>query len=214
MTISPYITATIVIQLLGMIIPALEKVIKEGVEEGKAKVNRYTKILTFALALIEAIGIYISYQSSGIFVNPGLATGALVVLALVTGTAILMWLGAVSYTHLVEEFIKPIFLPKFIVDTYACIQKRGLHAAIEKLRDYMKKKYKENEAFYILKCDISKFFYSIQKDILINIISRYVKDADFLELTKKIIYDGTGKVGIPIGNYTCLLYTSQEEWPI
>lgn len=93
MTISPYITATIVIQLLGMIIPALEKLIKEGGEEGKAKVNRYTKILTLALALIEAIGIYISYQSSGIFVNPGLATGALVVLALVTGTAILMWLG-------------------------------------------------------------------------------------------------------------------------
>lgn len=108
----------------------------------------------------------------------------------------------------VEEFIKPIFLPKFIVDTYACIQKRGLHAAIEKLRDYMKKKYKENEAFYILKCDISKFFYSIQKDILINIISRYVKDADFLELTKKIIYDGTGKVGIPIGNYTSQFFAN------
>lgn len=93
MTISPYITASIVIQLLGMVIPALERLMKEGGEEGKAKINRYTKILTIVLAIIEGTGIYISYQASGIFINPGFLTGFLVVLSLVTGTAILMWLG-------------------------------------------------------------------------------------------------------------------------
>ena len=93
MTISPYITASIVIQLLGMVIPSLERAIKEGGEEGKAKVNRYTKMLTILLALIEGIGIYFSYQNSGIFVNPGFLTGALVVISLMTGTALLMWLG-------------------------------------------------------------------------------------------------------------------------
>ena len=93
MTISPYITASIVIQLLGMVIPSLEKAIKEGGEEGKAKVNRYTKMLTIVLALVEGIGIYVSYQSSGIFINPGFMTGALVVISLMTGTALLMWLG-------------------------------------------------------------------------------------------------------------------------
>lgn len=93
MTISPYITASIVIQLLGMIIPSLERLIKEGGEEGKAKINKYTKIVTLILALIEAIGIYVSYQSSGIFINPGFMTASLVVLSLVTGTALLMWLG-------------------------------------------------------------------------------------------------------------------------
>ena len=46
MSISPYITASIVIQLLGMVIPSLEKLIKEGGEEGKEKINKYTKILT------------------------------------------------------------------------------------------------------------------------------------------------------------------------
>lgn len=97
MSISPYITASIVIQLLGMVIPSLERAIKEGGEEGKAKVNRYTKILTVVLALVEAIGIYMSYSGSysayGIFINPGFKTGALIVISLVAGTALLMWLG-------------------------------------------------------------------------------------------------------------------------
>lgn len=97
MSISPYITASIVIQLMGMVIPSLEKLIKEGGEEGKAKVNKYTKILTIVLALVEAIGIYLSYSASygdyGIFVEPGLKTGALIVASLVAGTALLMWLG-------------------------------------------------------------------------------------------------------------------------
>ena len=97
MSISPYITASIVIQLLGMVIPSLEKAIKEGGEEGKAKINRYTKMLTLVLALVEAIGIYASYSGAysafGVFINPGFATGALIVLSLVAGTALLMWLG-------------------------------------------------------------------------------------------------------------------------
>ena len=93
MTITPYITASIVIQLLGMIIPSLEKLMKEGGEEGKAKINRYTKIVTLVLALVEALGIYISYRSTGIFINPGFLTGFIIVLSLITGTSILMWLG-------------------------------------------------------------------------------------------------------------------------
>ena len=93
MTITPYITASIVLQLLGMIIPSLEKLMKEGGEEGKAKINRYTKMITIALALVEALGIYISYSSTGIFINPGFLTGFIIVLSLITGTSILMWLG-------------------------------------------------------------------------------------------------------------------------
>ena len=93
MSISPYITASIVIQLLAMIIPSLERLTKEGGEEGRKKINRYTKILTIVLALVESIGIYFAYQSSGIFVDNSFLTGALVVVGLVTGTSILMWLG-------------------------------------------------------------------------------------------------------------------------
>ena len=93
MSISPYITASIVIQLLGMIIPSLERLTKEGGEEGRKKINRYTKILTLVLALVEAIGVFVSYKSSGIFINTNFSTAALVVISLVAGTSILMWLG-------------------------------------------------------------------------------------------------------------------------
>ncbi len=93
MTISPYITATIVIQLLTFVIPSLERLAKEGGELGKQKMNKYTKILTIILAIIEAVGIYLSYKNQGIFIDQGFVTGAVVILGLVAGTAILMWLG-------------------------------------------------------------------------------------------------------------------------
>lgn len=93
MSISPYITASIVIQLLGMVIPALERLTKEGGEEGRNKINRYTKLLTVVLALIEGLGIYLSYRSSGIFIDDSFITGATIVISLMAGTALLMWLG-------------------------------------------------------------------------------------------------------------------------
>lgn len=108
----------------------------------------------------------------------------------------------------VEEFIKPIFLPNFIEDTYACIANRGLHKAMEKLKFYIRCKYNQNQDFYFLKCDIAKFFNNIDKRILFQIISRKVKDKKFLYLTKCIIFDGTGMVKIPIGNYTSQFFAN------
>ena len=93
MSISPYITASIVLQLLSMVIPALERLTKEGGEEGRKKINRYTKILTVFLALIEGLGIYLAYSSTGIFIGNDFVTGATVVISLMAGTALLMWLG-------------------------------------------------------------------------------------------------------------------------
>ena len=93
MSVSPYITASIVVQLLTMIIPSLERISKEGGEEGRKIMNRWTKIITIILALVEAIGIYLSYRKAGIFINEGWLTGILVVSSLVAGTSILMWLG-------------------------------------------------------------------------------------------------------------------------
>ena len=93
MSISPYITASIVIQLLTLVIPALERIAKEGGEEGKNKINKYTKLLTIVLALIEGLGLYFSYKSAGIFVGEGFLTGFTVVISLMAGTGLLMWLG-------------------------------------------------------------------------------------------------------------------------
>ena len=93
MSITPYITAQIVIQLLSMVIPSLERLVKEGGEEGRIKVNIYQKWLTLFLSMIEALGIFFSYRSSGIFVDTGVLGGFLTVISLVTGTAALIWLG-------------------------------------------------------------------------------------------------------------------------
>ena len=93
MSISPYITASIVIQLLAMVIPAWERMTKEGGELGRQKLNKYTKYLTVVLALVEGLGIYLSYRNYGIFVDNTFLTGATVVLSLITGTCLLMWLG-------------------------------------------------------------------------------------------------------------------------
>ena len=92
MSISPYITASIVIQLLAMVIPALERLSKEEGEAGREKLNKYTKMLTVVLALIESLAIYLGYRGTGVFVDNSFMTGALFVISLMGGTSILMWL--------------------------------------------------------------------------------------------------------------------------
>ena len=98
MSITPYITASIVIQLLGMIIPSLEKLTKEGGEEGRNKINRYTKILTIFLAFVEGLGLFFSYKPYFIGASSQVPferfmAGTIVVISFMAGTAFLMWLG-------------------------------------------------------------------------------------------------------------------------
>ena len=107
----------------------------------------------------------------------------------------------------VYEYIMPYMIPKFMNTSYACIPKRGLHSCIDKLQEYMNIAVKRWENPYFVKYDISKFFYSIDREILYKIMEKNYKDKKFLRLTKKFIefvtdeqYE-TGK-GLPIGNYT------------
>ena len=102
----------------------------------------------------------------------------------------------------VEEFIKPIFVPMFIKDSYACIENRGVHKAVKTISKAIYNEYKKNPNTYILKCDIAKFFYNINKEKLYKIICRKIKDKEVLKLTRLLIYNNEEKVGIPIGNYT------------
>lgn len=101
----------------------------------------------------------------------------------------------------VEEFIKPHFYPRFIKDTYACLDNRGTHKAIYQTQKYMQRMQKKHKCYYVLKCDIKKYFYSIDKEILLNILIRNIKDKKLIEFTKILLNDGD-KIGIPIGNYT------------
>ena len=66
---------------------------KKKAKLGREKINKYTKMLTLVLALIESLGIYLAYKNSGVFVDNTFLTGALFVISLIGGTSVLMWLG-------------------------------------------------------------------------------------------------------------------------
>lgn len=101
----------------------------------------------------------------------------------------------------VEEFIKPYYKSRFIKDTYACIEDRGTHKAIEKTQKYMRIMRNKYNNYYILKCDIKKYFYSIDKNILKDILRKSISNKKLLNLTYTIL-DDENIIGIPIGNYT------------
>ncbi len=91
--IMPYITASIVLQLLTVVVPTLEKLQKEG-ELGRRKITQWTRYLTVGLALMQSLFIGTALQSQGDFVlNPGPGFVLLTMLTLTTGTAFIMWLG-------------------------------------------------------------------------------------------------------------------------
>src|SRR5579883_672 len=92
--IMPYITASIILQLLTMVVPTLEKLQKEG-ELGRRKITQWTRYLTVILALMQSFGIATLLQNSGqgFVTNPGFGFIVLTVTSLTTGTAFIMWLG-------------------------------------------------------------------------------------------------------------------------
>ena len=101
----------------------------------------------------------------------------------------------------IYEFIKPYVIPRLINSTCACVPGKGTHYASNLIQKYMRKMKREYGSYYILKCDIKKYFYSIDKLILFNIMKKYISDKKLIDLTKLLIFD-TNDDGIPIGNYT------------
>jgi preprotein translocase subunit SecY len=92
--IMPYITASIILQLLTVVVPTLEKLSKEG-ELGRRKITQWTRYLTVGLGLAQSFGISLglSSMSAGIVPNPGIGFSLMTMLSLTTGTAFIMWLG-------------------------------------------------------------------------------------------------------------------------
>src|SRR5690606_14860795 len=88
----PYISASIIVQLMASMVPSLEA-IKEERESGRKKINQYTRYGTVALALFQAYGLARSLEAGGLEHEPGLFFQASVVITLVGGTMFLMWLG-------------------------------------------------------------------------------------------------------------------------
>ncbi len=92
--IMPYITASIILQLLTVVVPTLEKLQKEG-ELGRRKITQWTRYLTIILSVIQSFGIAKGLESmqGGVVINPGIGFILMTIISLTTGTAFIMWLG-------------------------------------------------------------------------------------------------------------------------
>jgi preprotein translocase subunit SecY len=93
MGITPYINASIIMQLMTVVLPQLEELAKKGGEEGRKRISQYTRWLTIVLAVVQATTMSINMSRAGVFYDPSWQFIAFAVIAFVSGTLFLMWLG-------------------------------------------------------------------------------------------------------------------------
>lgn len=97
--------------------------------------------------------------------------------------------------HAIMNIIEPIWERFFIYDSYACRINKGIHAGSKRTMEFIRR----NQ--YCLKCDISKFYPSMNHEVIYKIISRKIKDKDVLMVMRDVIDSIKGETNIPIGNY-------------
>src|SRR5580700_11156943 len=92
--IMPYIPASIILQLLTVVVPTLEKLQKEG-ELGRRKITQWTRYLTIILSVIQSFGVsqMLMGMQQGVVISPGFGFVLLTIISLTTGSAFIMWLG-------------------------------------------------------------------------------------------------------------------------
>ncbi len=128
--------------------------------------------------------------------------------------------------HALCNIIEPVMEREFIYDSYACRKGKGTHSAIKRLEKFIRslKSRAQNDGkdryqIYCLQCDISKYFDSINHDVLIKLLERKIKDENILQLCREIIASnkkacppslcsGVSWRGIPIGNLTSQLFAN------
>jgi retron-type reverse transcriptase len=111
--------------------------------------------------------------------------------------------------HAIYRQLYPIFDKKFIHDSYSCRNLRGTHLAIKRFRRFTYVASKNNtRTLWVLKCDIRKFFASIDQAVLMCILGKYIQDDEVLNLIKIVVdsFESTRKgKGLPLGNLTSQL---------
>ena len=91
--IQPYINASIIIELLAIAIPALERLAKEGGEEGQKKIQRITRYTTVGLALLMGFAYYVMLKNYNLLNETGFLAGLVIVVTFMAGASFLMWMG-------------------------------------------------------------------------------------------------------------------------
>lgn len=118
------------------------------------------------------------------------------------------YIDRIVHRWIVDNFLEPIFVPQFLNTTYACLKNKGMHRACLYVQNTMKHCKRTWGEYYILKMDVSKYFDNINKEILLNIIKRKIKDEKLLWLIKEILYAQKREKGLEIGNYTSQMFAN------
>lgn len=102
---------------------------------------------------------------------------------------------------LCDNVLEPVFERSLIYDNYACRKAKGTHAALKRTEQFYRQAYKKHGLdVWVLKCDVEKYFDSIDHDVLKQLVRKFFDETDMVELLDKII-DSTGDAtGVPIGN--------------
>lgn len=125
----------------------------------------------------------------------------------------------------IYQVINPLFARGYIADSFACIEGRGTHQAVQRLYYWLKQIGRKEEKWYYLKLDIAKYFYRIDHQALIQILRRKIKDTDLMHLLETIINSETdfglelgindpaaskrvSHCGMPIGNLTSQMFAN------
>lgn len=104
--------------------------------------------------------------------------------------------------HALINILEPIYEPMFIDQSYATRKNKGQHKAVFQAQKYLKNNY------WFLKCDIRKYFYSIDHEILLNIIGKHIKDIRLMDVIAKIFANAGDNKGLPIGNLTSQFFAN------
>ena len=134
--IMPYISASIILQLMQAVVPYFEKLAKEG-EEGRKKINQYTRWGTLGLAIIQSFGVSFTLERLGVVQTPGLGFKLVTMLTLTTGTMFVMWLGEQITERGIGNGISLIIFigiiaryPTDLLNTFQQLRSGGLHVAV------------------------------------------------------------------------------------
>jgi len=118
------------------------------------------------------------------------------------------YIDRIVHRWVVDNFLEPYFVPTFISTSYACLKNKGMHKAAIYVKETMRHCKRTWGEYYILKMDVAKYFDNINKNILLEILKRKIKDIDLLWLIKQILFAQKREKGLEIGNYTSQMFAN------
>jgi RNA-directed DNA polymerase len=119
--------------------------------------------------------------------------------------------------HAIHRVLYPFFARTFIADSYSCQLDKGTHRAIKRFKQFSNKASKNNtKSCWVLKCDIRKFFASIDHRVLIKQLQSYIPDQKIISLLKEVInsFSWQPDKGLPLGNLTSQLFVNVYMTPL